>query len=184
MLTSQLRHKTLELHTPAQLNGIVTKTWHSQQAFETYLIRRHQVHQLLDTVVDVDTTLSTKLTDDLASLDLDWRHIPVHNTYAEYLQALLQAPGHRPALLAHYYGFVVAHLVGGGKHIGASASPVLPRWFLPQSSYYGPVSPHISGDILQHIDDEAAYWSREDDRMCLDELQIAFNFGMTILRQN
>jgi len=184
MLTSQLRQKSLELHTPAQLRGIVSKTWHSQRGFETYLIRRHQVHQLIDPVVKVDTRLSTKLQDDLSTLDLDWRHIPVQNTYAEYLQALHSAPGHRPALVAHYYGFVLAHLVGGGKHIAYSASPVLPSWFLPQSLYYGSVSPHICGDILQHIDEEASYWSREQESMCIDELPIAFNFGMTSMRQN
>lgn len=183
MFTPQLREHTRQLHTSQQLQGYVNQRWLNQHHVVSYLVRRHHVHRVLDTVLDVDTGLRPRLEHDLTTLDIDWKHSTTQPpVYVDYLQSLAHAPGHRPAIIAHYYAFVLAHLVGGGRQIANSASPVLPPWFLDQSEYYAPNTDRAS-EILTRIDEEAAYWSRDDDRMCLDEVSVAFRFGMTMLHQ-
>lgn len=179
-LTHKLRQRAISLHSTPQLKRQFSVSWRDQDHFISYLVRRHKVHKILDPTLP-SYTLSQDLAADLSCLDADWKHRNDTTVYIDYLQALHTAPGNRQALVAHYYAFVLAHLAGGGIQIAHSARPVLPPWFLDQSMYYNNIpSPE---PILLDLNGEADYWTPEQERRCIDELEIAFQFGMMMLNQ-
>lgn len=189
--TPKLRTKAMTLHTPSQLSGHFNKAWRDQDHFLQYLARRHQVHHILDAVIPVKTGLAPRLRGDLYSLDWKQPHPPVENAYVRYLSTL-NAPARgdrgntitRQKLIAHYYAFVLAHLAGGGLSIARSAASVVPAGYVENSWYYNVVHADVlAKSILQEINDEACYWTLEQEQVCLDELDAAFCFGLQIIHQ-
>lgn len=180
--SQHLRERAISLHSTPQLNRQVSVSWRDQDHFTSYLVRRQKVHVVLDPIMRTPMeSLADRLSEDLLSLDVDWRHRGDTTVYLEYLQALQTTPGNRHVLVAHYYAFVLAHLAGGGVQIARSARPVLPSWFLDESLYYNNIpSP---GAIMDDINMEADYWTPRQMERCLDELEVAFRFGMLMLTQ-
>ena len=183
--TPKMRSKALTLHDPSQLSGQFTKAWRDTDHFVQYLSRRHQIHRILDPVVTVNTGLSERLQGDLLSLDTEWkRHcVPADNQYANYL-CTLDTQHARQKLIAHYYAFVLAHLVGGGQTIARSAASVVPAGYVENSWYYNLEDADLlAKTIVRDIDDEAVYWTLDQEQTCLDELDTAFCFGLQIMHQ-
>jgi len=176
-----MRQQILELHSTPQLRREYRREWTDQAEFVSYLARRHAVHEVLDSTYPSIPGLSRYLAHDLSLLDIDWRHENASVLPSRFL------PSDRPRRVAHYYAFVLAHLVGGGHAIARSASPVLPPWFWDETVYYatgeyGTHRPNRLGQtVLYEIDEEALYWTIEEENTCLDELRRAFVYGTTMI---
>lgn len=180
-----MRQRILELHSTPQLRREYRREWTDQAEFVSYLARRHAAHEVLDGTYASIPGLSRYLAHDLSLLDIDWRHHQ-NNQNNQHVSTALVVPD-RPRRVAHYYAFVLAHLVGGGHAIARSASPVLPPWFWDETVYYatgeyGTHRPNRLGQtILYEIDEEALYWTIEEENTCLDELRGAFVYGTTMI---
>jgi len=81
--------------------------------------------------------------------------------------------------VAHYYAFVLAHLVGGGTQVAASARPYLPPWFFTESQYFNDLPSPLP--VYDAINDEAMYWTTDDEDLCLRELAVAFRVGRRMI---
>lgn len=184
-LIDKMKGRVMQLHSKQQLNHKVTKTWRSTDHFTQYLVNRYTVHTQLDPVIKVsglDTTI--RLSHDLQSLDLDWAATYNRDSlYGDYCKALVK-DNFRPALIAHYYSFILAHVVGGGLSIAKTASGELPSGWLDQSLYYNiPGSRTLRQQIVDEIIGESTYWTEKDEQACLEEVDVAFRFAMLLLHQ-
>lgn len=184
-ITDKMKGRVMQLHSKQQLNHKVTKTWRSGDHFTQYLANRYTVHTQLDPVIRVPSLDTTaRLSYDLQSLDLDWA--ATYNTdslYGDYCKALVK-DNFRPALIAHYYCFILAHVVGGGLSIAQTARGQLPSGWLEQSKYYNiPGSQGLRQQIIDEIIGEATYWTDKEEQSCLEEVEVAYRFAMVLLNQ-
>ena len=130
------------------------------------------MHVRLDDTYDLDLGLRQRLVNDMSLLHLDWRTLG--GTEDRYL-----ATACRPQKVAHYYAFVLAHLVGGGTQVAASARPYLPPWFFTESQYFNDLPSPLP--VYDAINDEAMYWTTDDENLCLKELATAFQVGRRMI---
>lgn len=183
-ITDKMKGRVMQLHSKQQLQHKVSKVWRSESHFTQYLVNRYGIHKQLDLVIPSKIDTTARLADDLQSLDIDWAS--TYNTeslYKDYCQALVK-DNFRPALIAHYYCFILAHIVGGGYSIAASAQEHLPAGWLVQSQYYNISDPGaLRQSIVDDIHDEATYWTGKDEQHCLDEVEVAYRFAMLLLNQ-